>query len=251
MGMSSDVTKAMILAAGEGARLRPLTSETPKVLLPVGGRPLIEHTLSWLRSHGIREVAINLYHFGNNIKDFLGDGSRFGMEIIYSPEEILLGTAGGVRTMKQFFNDTFVVVYGDNLTDFDLSEMAKFHQDKNAIATIAVFKVPNPWEVGIVKMAEDGEILSLVEKPELDLRLGNWANCGIYVLEKEILSYIPSQSFSDFACDVFPKLIELGLPTYGFKLKPEDYFIDIGTLDKYQKANNDVEAGKIRIRHEE
>jgi NDP-sugar pyrophosphorylase family protein len=102
-----------------------------------------------------------------------------------------------------------------------------------------------------VKIAEDDEILRLVEKPELDLRVENWANCGIYVLEKEILSYIPSQSFSDFARDVFPKLIELGLPTYGFKLKPGDYLIDIGTPDKYQKANNDVEAGKIRVRHEE
>jgi len=249
MGMSSDVTKAMILAAGEGTRLRPLTLETPKVLLPVGGRPLIEHTIAWLRSHGISQVVINLYHLGEKIKDFLGDGSRFGMEIIYSPEEILLGTAGGVRRMKQIFDDTFVVVYGDNLTDFDLSEMVKFHQDKNAIATIGVFKIPNPWEVGIVKMAEDGRILSFIEKPEPNLRLGNWANCGIYVLEKEILSYIPSQGFPDFAYDVFPKLIELNLSLFGYILKPEDYLIDIGTTDKYQRANEDVKAGKVRIRY--
>jgi len=251
MAMSDNVIKAMILAAGEGTRLRPLTFETPKVLLSVGGRPLIEHTISWLRSYGIREVAINLHHLGYKIKNFLGDGSNFGMEVAYSPEEILLGTAGGVRRMKQFFNDTFMVVYGDNLTDFDLSVMIKFHKDKNASATIAVFKVPNLWEVGIVEMAEDGKILSLVEKPEHNLRLGNWANCGIYMLEKEVLSNIPSQGFSDFAYDIFPKLIELGLPTYGFKLKPRDYFIDIGTIDKYQKANSDVEAGKIRIIHEE
>jgi NDP-sugar pyrophosphorylase family protein len=122
MGMSSDVTKAMILAAGEGTRLRPFTFETPKVLLPVGGRPLIEYSLSWLRSHGIREVAINLYHLGNNIIDSLGDGSRFGMEIVYSPEETLFGTAGGVKRMERFFNDTFVVVYGDNFTNFNLTD---------------------------------------------------------------------------------------------------------------------------------
>ena len=251
MGMSIDAMKAMILAAGEGTRLRPLTLETSKVLLPMGEVPLIEHQLCWLKSHGISQVAINLYHMGDSIKDFLDNGSRFGMKIIYSPEETLLGTAGGVKRMNQFFNETFVVLYGDNLTEFDLSAMIEFHQEKNAMATLAVFKVPNPWEVGIVKMAKNARILSLMEKPPLDLRLGNWANGGIYVFEKEVLSYIPSQDFSDFACDVFPKLINLGLPIYGFKLKPEDYFIDIGTLDQYQKANNDVKAGKIKIRHEE
>ena len=244
--------KAMILAAGEGTRLRPLTLEIPKVLLSVGEIPLIEYTLTWLNSHGIQEVVINLHHLGNKVKSFLGDGSRLGMKISYSPEKRLLGTSGGLKHMEQFFDDTFVVVYGDILTDFDLSAMIEFHKQMEAIATLAIFEAPNPQEVGVVELNPKGRILSLVEKPQSSIYhppvLGSG---GIYVLEKEVLSYIPDRGFSDFACDVFPKLIKLGLPIYGFKLKPEDYFIDIGTLDKYQKANNDAKAGKIRIRHEE
>ena len=154
--------RAMILAAGEGTRLRPLTLETPKALLPIRGRPLIEHQLFWLNHHGIREVAINLYHLGNKIKDHLGDGSRFGMKICYSPEETLLGTAGGVKRIEHFFNDTFVVVYGDILTDFDLSDMVKFHREKKAVATLAIFEAPNPWEVGVVELNKEGRILSLL-----------------------------------------------------------------------------------------
>lgn len=244
--------KAMILAAGEGTRLRPLTLETPKVLLPVGGRPLIEYTLSWLRRHGITQVAINLHYLGDEIKKFLGDGSRFRMRVFYSAEERPLGTAGGVKRMEQFFDDTFVVVYGDNLTNFDLLDMIEFHREKKAIATMVIFKATNPREVGVVEIDHEGRILSLIEKPQFPFpRSPILGSGGIYILEKEILSYISDQDSPDFAYDIFPKLIKLGLPIYGFKLKPEDYFIDIGTLDKYQKANNDVKASKIRIRHEE
>lgn len=247
--MSSDVMKAMILAAGEGTRLRPLTSETPKVLLPVGGRPLIEHQLSWLKSHGIREVAINLYHLGNNIKDFLGDGSRFKMEIIYSPEEALLGTAGGVKRMESFFSDTFVVVYGDVLTDFNLSEMIAFHKETKAKATLSVLKEPERPGAGIIEMGNKGRILSFVEKPPPGSALSSLSNGGIYILEKEVLNYVPGDGSPDFAYDVFPKLIELNLSLYGYVLKPGDYLIDIGTTDKYQKANEDAKAGKVKINH--
>ena len=131
MAISSSIMRAMILAAGEGTRLRPLTLKIPKVLLPVGEAPLIEHTLSWINNYGISEVAINLYHLGEKIKDFLGDGSRLEMSITYSPEENLLETAGGVKRMEPFFTDTFVVVYGDVLTSFDLDDMVSFHRTKN------------------------------------------------------------------------------------------------------------------------
>lgn len=247
--------KVMILAAGKGTRLWPLTLEIPKVLLPVGGRPLVEYTIDWLKSYGISEIAINLHHLGEKIKDSLGDGSRFGAKISYSLEEKLLGTAGSVKRMEHFFDSTFVVFYGDNLTDFDLSQMIEFHREKGAMATLAIFEAPNPGEVGVVEVSNEGCILSFVEKP-LSLipnpQSPVLGSSGIYVLEKEVLNHIPNQGLSDFACDVFPKLIKLGSSVYGFKLNPEDYFIDIGTLDKYQKANNDVKAGKIRIRlHEE
>jgi NDP-sugar pyrophosphorylase family protein len=241
--------KAMILAAGEGTRLRPLTLETPKVLLPVGGIPLIEHTLTWLKSHGILGVAINLYYQDEKIRDLLGDGSRFGMKIHYSSEETLLGTAGGAKKMESFFDNTFAIVYGDNLADFDLSDMIKFHRKRKAIATLVIFEAPNPREVGVVKMNHEGRILSFIEKPKSltpSPQSPVLGSGGIYVLEKEVLCYIPDQGFSDFAYDVFPKLIKLGLPVYGFKLKPEYHLIDIGTLEKYQKANKDIGRFKVQ-----
>ncbi len=247
MGMSSDVTKAMILAAGEGTRLRPLTSETPKVLLPVGGRPLIQHTLSWLRSHGIQEVAINLHHAGDKVRAFLGDGSKFGVRIYYSSEKELLGTAGGVKKMEEFYDSTFLVVYGDIITDFNLSAMTDFHKQKKALVTLALFKVPNPWEVGIVEVNRQGKLLSFKEKPPRGSESSNLSSGGIYVLEKEILDYIPSHGSCDFGYDIFPKLLALHLPIYGYLLRPEDYLIDIGTIEKYQKANEDVRAGKVKI----
>jgi len=249
--MSGNIRKAMILAAGEGTRLRPLTLQTPKVLLPIAGVPLIKYTLTWLKSHGISDVAINLHHLGDKIKAFLGNGSRFGMKIHYSPEKALLGTAGGVKRMEEFFDSTFLVYYGDNLTDFNLSTMIDSHREKKAIATLALFKAPHPQEVGVVEMQTDRRISGLIEKPQspvLDLQSPILANGGVYVLEKDILDYIPSEVPCDFACDIFPKLIELDLPVYGYVLNPEDYFIDIGTVEKYHKVNEDVKAGKARIK---
>ncbi len=246
--MNKKIEKAMILAAGEGTRLRPLTIETPKVLLSIGGRPLVEHQLSWLKHHGIQELAINLYHLGNKIKDYLGDGSRFGVKISYSPEEKLLGTAGGVKRMEHFFDDTFVVFYGDVLTGFDLQAMVKSHQEKKAIATLAIFEASNPAEVGVVEMGDGGRILSLVEKPRSLVPspqspvLGSG---GVYVLEKEVLNYIPAHNFSDFAYDIFPKLVDLNLPIYGYVLKPQDYLIDIGTIEKYHKAQEVIVKFKV------
>ena len=249
MGMNSDVTKAMILAAGEGTRLRPLTSDTPKVLLPVGGKPLIEYQLFWLKSHGISQVVINLYHLGEKIKDFLGDGSRFGLEISYSNEETLLGTAGGVKKMEPFFDSTFIVLNGDTLADFDLGAMLRFHRTKNSLATLAILGVPNPSEVGIVEIDGGGRILSFVEKPPRGSETSNLMNGGIYVFEKEAFSYIPEEGISDFAYDIFPKLLELALPVYAYSLKPGDYLIDIGTMEKYSQANEDMKLGKVKIAH--
>jgi len=249
--MSSRVEKAMILAAGEGTRLRPLTLETPKVLLPVAGVPLIYYILTWLRSHGVGEVCINLHHLGNRIKDSLEDGSEFGVKIYYSIEENLLGTAGGVKKVAHFFDTTFLVVYGDVLTNFNLSAMMKFHQEKKALATVVVSKVTEPSEVGIVRLKNDGRIVSFVEKPSGGAELGNMASGGIYILEKEVLDSIPTHGFCDFAYDIFPELIRAGFPLYGYTLTSADYLIDIGTIDKYLKANEDVKSGKVKMTYEE
>jgi len=241
--------KAMILAAGEGTRLRPLTLKVPKVLLPINGVPLIEHTLRWMKSHGVSEVAINLHHLGEQIKDFVGNGSRFGMKVAYSKEKALLGTAGGVKAMEHFFNGTFVVYYGDNLTDFDLTAMIALHREKGGVATIAVFKSHNPTEVGIVEMDNEGRIYKLAEKPTDNIQSPVLANGGVYVLEPEILGFISAGVFSDFAYDVFPNLLRTGLSIYGYRLGATDYFLDIGTMPKYQRSNEDAKARKVKIRH--
>ncbi len=225
-------------------RLRPLTLHTPKVLLPVDGRPIIEHTILWLKSHGITEIAINVRHLANSVMDYLGDGDHLGVKIEYSIEKDLLGTAGGVKKMESFLGDTFVVVYGDIYTDFDLSEMINLHHERKAIATLAVFEVDKPWEVGVVTQDEDGLITGFIEKPPRGSEKGNLASGGIYVLDKKTLGYIPGRSCRDFGRNVFPKLTKHKLPTYGYLLKGDDYLIDIGTLENYEKAN--CEAGKCR-----
>jgi len=252
MDITAKVTTAMVLAAGQGTRLKPLTLEIPKVLLPIGGVPLICYTLAWLKRHGISGVVINLHHLGEKIREFLGDGSRFGLEIVYSPEEIPLGTAGGVKKMERLLAtksqspvaNLFVVAYGDVLTDLDLSTMISLHRAKKALATLALFQATNPREVGVVKLDNEDRVVSFTEKPES--RISNpqppptLANGGIYILQRELLDYIPGQGFADFACDIFPKLIELGLQIYGYRLQPGDYLIDIGSPEKYRKANEDV-----------
>ena len=258
--------KAMVLAAGEGTRLRPLTLETPKVLLPVDGVSLIERTLLWLKSHAITEVAINLHHLGEKIKSFLGDGSRFGLKVVYSEEERRLGTAGGVKRMEEFFigkpqslspspespSSTFVVVYGDIVTDFNLSAMIEFHRQKKTMATMALFEAPNPKEVGIVEVNDEGRILTFTEKPQSPApspQSPSLASGGVYVLEKEILGFIQREHFCDFAYDIFPRVIKLGLSIYGYCLSHEDYLMDIGTPDNYHQVNEDIKAGKEKISH--
>lgn len=232
--------KAMILAAGEGTRLRPLTLTMPKPLVPVAGVPVIEYILRWLKSHDINAVAINLHHLADRVMEFIGDGSRFGVRIVYSPETTLLGTAGGVKRMADFFDDTFVVVYGDVLTDFNLSAMVRFHRHKKAVATLALINVPNPWEVGVVEIDPDGRVLDFVEKPPRGSERGTLGSGGVYILEKEILDYVPDGVFWDFAYHVFPEVIRLGLPVYGYCLNNGDHLLDIGSLEKYRQANEDM-----------
>jgi NDP-sugar pyrophosphorylase family protein len=244
--MIHSVTKAMILAAGEGTRLRPLTLTMPKAMVPVAGRPLIEHTLTWLKSHGVAEVGINLHYLGSRIVDCLGDGSRFGLKIVYSHEEALLGTAGGTKRLEAFFaGDRFVLIYGDILTDLDLDEMVEHHVKAGAVATIVLFAAPNPHEVGIVETDSQGRILSFVEKPARGTEKGNLANGGVYVLEPAVLEHIQSGYF-DFGFDVFPSLLRQGMPLHGYKLKDEDYLLDIGSIEKYRRANDDYLARRVK-----
>jgi NDP-sugar pyrophosphorylase family protein len=245
--MRHKINKAMILAAGEGTRLRPLTLDTPKPLLPLNGKPLIEYTLLWLKQHGIEEVAINLYHHGDKIKQHLGDGKKYDLKLHYSPESKLMGTAGGVKKVESYFDGPLVVVYGDMLTDFNLSEMMALHVEQGNIATIALMPVERPWEVGVVVMDDNSRITSFVEKPPRGTEPGNLANAGIYVLEREVLDIIPSNTFCDFGHDILPKLINSHKPFCGYCLKKDDYILDTGTVARYEQADKDARNGRIKI----
>lgn len=233
--------KAMILAAGEGTRLRPLTNMIPKPMLPVGGKPLLEHTICWLRTHGIEQVAINLHHGPWLTQAYLGDGSAWGVRITYSLEDRLLGTAGAVKKLQSYFDDTFVVVYGDVLTNMDLTGLVSFHQAKGGGVTIALYRVENPWTCGLIELDGEGRLLRFVEKPSPEDVFTDLASAGVFVMEPRVLDHIPVDTFYDFGHDLFPALLTEGVPLYGY---PTDaYLVDIGTMEKYRQARLDVREG--------
>lgn len=227
--------KGMILAAGEGRRLRPLTNHLPKPMLPVAGRPLLEHTIIYLRDNGITDLAINLHHLSEVVIDRFDDGSDWGVSLLYSVEERLLGSAGGVKRLQTFFDETFLVYYGDLFTQADLRPMIDFHRRTKAPATMGLYRVPDPWNRGIVELNEEQTIVRFVEKPARDQVFSDLANAGIYVLEPEVLDWIPAEQTYDFGHDVFPDMLAKGVEIAGYVI--EDSLIDIGLPEKYQEAN--------------
>ena len=236
--------RALVLAAGEGRRLRPLTLRMPKPMVPVGGRPVLEHLLALLRRHGIDEVAINLHHRPDAIVDHFGDGRRFGVSITYSREARLLGSAGAARALDAFLADTFLVLYGDVLTDADLSALAARHRTTGAAGTIGVYAVPDPERCGIVALDPAGRVTRFVEKPAPDAGLGNLANSGILVLEPSVLREIPPDQPYDLGLHLFPRLLERGVPLFGERL--DGYILDIGSPDRLAQAEADCRAGRFR-----
>jgi NDP-sugar pyrophosphorylase family protein len=235
--------KAIILAAGEGTRLRPLTLNTPKVMLPIDGKPLLAYTLELLRFHNITEVAINLYHLPHVVMDWLGSGERFGIHVTYSVENPILGTAGALTRLRDFFDDTFVVIYGDDLTDLNISSLVRFHQAKEALATVALLEVDNPTNYGIAEVDDEYRILRFVEKPAPGTISSKLGSTGVYVLQPEVIDYIPSDTFCDFGYDIFPALLSQGVRIYGYLTK--DYLLDIGTVENYYRAERDLREGRF------
>lgn len=227
--------KGMILAAGEGRRLRPLTDHLPKPMLPIGGKPLLEHIITHLRDCGVTDLAVNLYHLPDAVINYFGDGSPWGVSLRYSVEEQLLGSAGGVKRLQSFFDETFVVFYGDLLTWADLRPMIALHQQASVAATMGLYHVADPWNRGIVQLDETQQIVRFVEKPPQEEVFSNLANAGIYVLEPEILDRIPAEQVYDFGHNVFPNLLTEGRPIAGYVLN--DLLIDIGLPEKYEEAN--------------
>lgn len=236
--------RAMILAAGEGQRLRPLTLHMPKPMVPVGGRPVLEHLLALLRLHRIDEVAINLHYRPDVIVDYFGDGKKFGVEITYSREVELLGSAGGVRALDAFLTDTFVVLYGDVLTDIDISALVARHRVTGAAGTIALYEVSDPSRCGIAEVDASGRITRFVEKPAPGAVAGNLANSGILVLEPSVIREIPPGEPYDFGLHLFPRLLDQGVPLFGERL--DGYILDIGSPDRLEQAEDDYRTGRFR-----
>src|ERR1700736_5588336 len=226
--------KAMLLAAGEGRRLRPFTDDRPKPMIAIGGRPILEHTVRLLARYGVRDIAINLHYHPESIVNHFGDGARFGVRIRYSRESELLGTARAVKKLESFFDEPFLVVYGDNLTDIDVERFSRFHRSNHAIATIALFTRENATDSGIVGVTEDGRVTRFLEKPKSDEIFSNWVNAGMLVAEPGILEYIPASGPSDFGRDVLPALLAAGLPVFGYRMTENLYWID--SPEDYQRT---------------
>lgn len=228
----------MILAAGKGTRLHPLTETLPKPMVPVAGAPVLEHTVRWLARHGVRRVAINLHHLPERIRQHFGDGRRLGVELVYSEEPELLGTAGGVKKIEDFFDDPFVVVYGDVLTDLNLGGLLAFHDSHRgtAHATLALDQRPDAAQAGVVELDDDNRIRRFVEKPAPGQISSPWVNSGIMVLDRALLGRIPAGRFCDFGREVLPAWLEDGVPLYGWGLPAGTFLIDIGTPENYARA---------------
>jgi mannose-1-phosphate guanylyltransferase/phosphomannomutase len=236
--------KAVVMAGGEGTRLRPMTANQPKPLLPVANRPIMEHVLRLLKRHGFDETVVTVQFLAALVRNYFGDGEEFGMSLQYATEEMPLGTAGSVRNAEDALRDEpFLVISGDALTDMDLTALVRFHKEKGALVTVGLARVPNPLEFGIVITAEDGQIQRFLEKPTWGQVFSDTVNTGLYVMEPEVLAEVPPGEVVDWSGDVFPKLLKRGAPLFGYI--SEDYWEDVGTHESYMKAQADVLAGRV------
>jgi mannose-1-phosphate guanylyltransferase/phosphomannomutase len=237
--------KAVVMAGGEGTRLRPLTSNQPKPMVPIVGKPCIEHILELLREHELIDVIVTVAFLPQAIRGYFGTGESLGMAIGYSVEESPLGTAGSVRHAARQLDETFLVISGDALCDVDLSELVAFHRDRGAAVTIGLKAVDNPLEFGIVVTDEEGRVERFLEKPSWGQVFSDTINTGIYVLEPEVLRHVPTDRSYDFSKELFPLLLEMGRPIYGYSM--DGYWQDIGNLDQYRQANFDALEGNVRL----
>jgi mannose-1-phosphate guanylyltransferase len=250
--------KAMILAAGKGTRVRPITHTIPKPMIPILQKPVMEFLLELLREHGFTEVMVNVSHLAEEIENYFRDGQRFGVEIAYSFEgriedgELIgdaLGSAGGlkkIQNFQRFFDDTFVVLCGDALIDLNLSEAVRRHREKGALASLITKRVPRELvsSYGVVVTDEDGRVRSFQEKPDVADAASDMINTGIYIFEPEVLDYVPSGVPFDIGSDLFPKLVESGAPFYALPMEFE--WVDIGKVPDYWQAIRSVLQGHVR-----
>jgi mannose-1-phosphate guanylyltransferase len=251
--------KAMILAAGKGTRVRPITYTIPKPLIPILHKPVMEFLVDLLKQHDFTEIMVNVSHLAKEIESYFHDGQRFGVQIAYSFEGTIredgelegqaMGSAGGMRRIQDFypfFDDTFVVLCGDALIDLDLTAAVKWHREKGSLATIVTKSVPRDEvsSYGVVVTDENGKVQAFQEKPTIDEALSTNINTGIYIFEPEVLNYIPSGQEYDIGGDLFPKLVEMGAPFYAI---PMDFqWVDIGKVPDYWQAIRSVLMGEVK-----
>lgn len=234
--------KAVILAGGEGTRLRPLTFNRPKSMVPILNRPFLEHMIDYLKGYNINDIILALCYLPDHIQNYFGDGSDFGVRLTYVMENSPLGTAGAVKNIEQHIDETFFVFNGDIFTDLDLTQMMEFHQEMKAKVTIALTPVENPSIYGVVEADANSRVERFIEKPSPDAVTTNMINAGTYIIAPEVLAPIPPESFCTFEREVFPMLVETGEPVYSY---PSDaYWIDIGSHEKYLKLHYDLLSGK-------
>jgi len=235
--------QALILAGGEGTRLRPLTIYTPKPVVPIVNRPFLYYQLELLRRAGVKEVTLSLSYQPNKIADIFGDGDK-DLKIYYTVEASPLGTAGAYKNAQEHLTETTVVFNGDVLTDINIADVIAYHREKNAAATIVLTPVENPSAYGLVETEADGRVRRFLEKPKPEEITCNTINAGIYVLEPHILNYIPSGDKFSFEYQLFPALLANNEPFYAYTMS--DYWLDIGTPQRYLQANDDLINGRIK-----
>ncbi len=238
--------RAVLMAGGAGTRLRPLTCDLPKPMVPILNRPIAAHIINLLKRHNITEVIATLHYLPDVLRDYFGDGSDYGVQMSYAVEdEHPLGTAGCVKNIEELLNETFLVISGDSITDFDLTAAIAFHRQKQAKATLILTRVPNPIEFGVVITDEDQRICRFLEKPSTSEIFSDTINTGIYILEPELLDYLPPNEESDFSTDLFPLLLENKEPMYGYIA--EGYWCDVGHLEAYRESQYDALERKVYL----
>ncbi|WP_368504756.1 sugar phosphate nucleotidyltransferase [Alkalihalophilus sp. As8PL] len=236
--------KGVIMAGGKGTRLRPLTCQLPKPMVPLLQKPVMQYSIELLKQHGITEIAVTVHYLPDEIRDYFGDGQEFGVHLTYFEETEPLGTAGSVKQAEAFLDEPFIVVSGDALTDFDLQAGIDFHEEKDALVSIFMKQVPCPLEFGVIMTNQDDEIVRFLEKPSLSEVFSDTVNTGIYVMDPSIFTYIEADKPVDFSKDVFPKVLEEKAGIYGYAAK--GYWSDIGNLDQYRQAHMDLLNRDVR-----
>ena len=235
--------KAVILVGGLGTRLHPLTIDMPKSVLPVLNRPFMEYTFAYLRQFGIEDIILTLNYLPDVIRSYFGDGSCYGVNLVYCHEKEPMGTAGAIRNAEKYLDSTFVALNGDIFTDLDLNKMLELHRSRGAKTTISLQWVADPSAFGVVETDEEHKVLRFVEKPPIAEAKTNWINAGIYILEPEVLKYVPENTHYMVEKGLFPALLDMGEPVYGYQFR--GYWLDMGTPESYFILNDDILSGMV------